>query len=322
MLQPLLVTQGSGGRFDLLAGERRLAAARQAGLQAVPCLLVHADAVRASELRAQAAVVSSRRQLETSTDVATARTSKSVNAEPESAGDLSSTALASERAPHPTGALDTVFTAAVDEIGGALDFVTVLAPAASVARSAFQQAVIADVIKVERRRAAALAAAAASLADNGQLQPEEFDWLEFTEELRRDIALEARLRGVEVEWLHSLKLRGALADKSAMMTAWTGVLHAVLSIAIAGDRVAIAVATPRVRPAIMLTVSLHAQARLTPAAGEEDGVAAAFLGGPGELLVASARHSARRQGGRLSVSTAADSVSLEFVVPQALAYWQ
>ena len=65
VLQPLLVTQGSGGaRFDLLAGEKRLAAAQLAGLQAVPCLLVHADEARASELRTQAAVVAARREPE------------------------------------------------------------------------------------------------------------------------------------------------------------------------------------------------------------------------------------------------------------------
>src|SRR4051812_28282679 len=61
VLQPLLVTQGAGTRFDLLAGEKRLAAAHLAGLQAVPCLLVHADEARASELRTQAAVVAARR---------------------------------------------------------------------------------------------------------------------------------------------------------------------------------------------------------------------------------------------------------------------
>ena len=64
VLQPLLVTQGSGTRFDLLAGGKRLAAAHLAGLQAVPCLLVHADEARASELRTQAAVVAPRRERE------------------------------------------------------------------------------------------------------------------------------------------------------------------------------------------------------------------------------------------------------------------
>ena len=222
----------------------------------------------------------------------------------------------------PGRPFDSGLTAAVDEIGGALDFVTALMPAASAARSAFQQAVIADLIKVERRRSAALTAAASSLADTTALEPEEFDWIEFTEELRGDIALEARLRDVEVEWLHSLKLRPAVADKRAVMTAWRAILHATMGVCLAGDRVAIALATPRVRPAILLTASVHTQPRFRPATDEQDGGAAAFLGGPGELMLASARASARRQGGRLTVSTTEDSLTIEFVAPQSLAYWQ
>ena len=141
-------------------------------------------------------------------------------------------------------------------------------PAASAARSAFQQAVLADVIKVERRRSATLTAAASSLADSSPLSPQEFDWLEFTEELRGDAALEGRLRGVGVEWLPSLKLRPAVADRRVVMTAWRAILHAALGICIAGDRIAIAMATPRVRPAIILTVSVHTRPRFTPATQE------------------------------------------------------
>ena len=39
ILQPLIVTQGENGRYRLIAGERRLRAARIAGLAKVPCLL-------------------------------------------------------------------------------------------------------------------------------------------------------------------------------------------------------------------------------------------------------------------------------------------
>ena len=106
------------------------------------------------------------------------------------------------------------------------------------------------------------------------------------------------------------------------MTAWRAILHAALGICIAGDRIAIAMATPRVRPAIILTVSVHTRPRFTPAASEDRGGAAAFLGGPGELMLASARAAARRHGGRLTVSTTEDTVTIEFVAPQSLGYWQ
>ena len=106
------------------------------------------------------------------------------------------------------------------------------------------------------------------------------------------------------------------------MTAWRAILHATMGICLAGDRVAIALATPRVRPAIILTVSVHTQPRFNAAGDEQDGGAAPFLGGAGELMLASARASARRQGGRLTVSTTADALTIEFVAPQSLAYWQ
>ena len=49
VLQPILV-RPRGGRFDLIAGRKRLAAAHSAGLGEIPCLVHHADDVRASEL--------------------------------------------------------------------------------------------------------------------------------------------------------------------------------------------------------------------------------------------------------------------------------
>jgi ParB/RepB/Spo0J family partition protein len=49
VLQPVLV-RPRGGRFDLITGRRRLAAAHSAGLGEIPCLVHHADDVRAREL--------------------------------------------------------------------------------------------------------------------------------------------------------------------------------------------------------------------------------------------------------------------------------
>lgn len=299
VLQPLLVVQGPAARFQLIAGENRLTAAVSAGLQSVPCLVVHADEARAAELRAQAAV-----------------TSIVLEPEPEPEPVASAPALESG----PARPFDTVLTAAVADVSGTLDFVSALMPAAAAARSTFQQAMIADVIKVEKGRAAAVTAAASFLSDAEPLQPEEFDWLVFTEQLRTDVALEARLKGVEVEWLHSLQLRTALADRKAVMTAWTSILHAALDLTSAGDRVTISLATPRVRPAIIFTVSVRASAGFTAVEGGPDEVSA-FAGTIGELLLASARQSAQRQGGRLSVTAAGDSLTIEFAAPQPLAYW-
>lgn len=50
ILEPLLVTEKSGGRFELIAGERRLRAAKAVGLRAVPVLVRHADDLEKLEL--------------------------------------------------------------------------------------------------------------------------------------------------------------------------------------------------------------------------------------------------------------------------------
>ncbi len=49
VLQPILV-RPRGGRFDLITGRKRLAAAHAAGRGEIPCLVHHADDVRAREL--------------------------------------------------------------------------------------------------------------------------------------------------------------------------------------------------------------------------------------------------------------------------------
>ena len=49
VLQPVLV-RPRGGRFDLITGRKRVAAAHSAGLGEIPCLVHHVDDVRVREL--------------------------------------------------------------------------------------------------------------------------------------------------------------------------------------------------------------------------------------------------------------------------------
>ncbi|MCD8189320.1 MAG: ParB/RepB/Spo0J family partition protein [Clostridiales bacterium] len=50
VLQPLSVRRLSGGKYELISGERRLRASRLAGLEQVPCILVNADDLESSLL--------------------------------------------------------------------------------------------------------------------------------------------------------------------------------------------------------------------------------------------------------------------------------
>ncbi len=50
ILQPILVTPMSGGRYRIVAGERRWRAAREAGLDAVPCIVRELDVVQQMEI--------------------------------------------------------------------------------------------------------------------------------------------------------------------------------------------------------------------------------------------------------------------------------
>ena len=50
VLQPLLVVPSSGGRYRIIAGERRYRAGRQAGLETLPCIVKDIDVVRQMEI--------------------------------------------------------------------------------------------------------------------------------------------------------------------------------------------------------------------------------------------------------------------------------
>ncbi len=50
VLQPLLVVPASGGRYRIVAGERRFRAGRAAGLETLPCIVKDIDVVRQMEI--------------------------------------------------------------------------------------------------------------------------------------------------------------------------------------------------------------------------------------------------------------------------------
>ncbi len=50
VLQPLLVAPSSGGRYTIIAGERRFRAGRTAGLETLPCIVKDIDVIRQREI--------------------------------------------------------------------------------------------------------------------------------------------------------------------------------------------------------------------------------------------------------------------------------
>ena len=50
VLQPLLVAPAGGGRYMIIAGERRYRAGREAGLETLPCIVKDIDVIRQREI--------------------------------------------------------------------------------------------------------------------------------------------------------------------------------------------------------------------------------------------------------------------------------
>ena len=289
ILQPLLVATREGSRFELLAGSHRLSAARQAGLSAVPCLVVNADVEAAMKLRAQVK-------------------RHGIAESPATTGSDSVDNT-------PPALLRTAFA----EISTSLRFVNSLAPIARADESAGRAAMVLDAISVESHRMATMAAVGGLLMRTDPLRLRPLDCAAVLETIRAEIKLAARMKGVNVEWTQSLALAKTVADREALATGWSALMHAMLGVAREGDHLTIALSTARVRPAIMLEVMLRG--------GSINGSVDSLLdtdrgdhpaGQAGAMMLASARQSAQLHGGRLTVRAVDDGIALSFVTPQPL----
>ena len=294
VLQPLLVAARDGSRFELVAGWNRMTAAREAGLTNVPCLLVHADADAVATLRSQA----ERRAMPPVPEPV----------EPPPVPEPVVTAA-------PTGVMGAAFA----EMRSAVRFISALAPIARTNESAARMALIVSAIGMEATRAATMAAAADLLTRTEPVRVAPVDCPAILKIVRAQIALEARLKGVQVTWRESLDLELTVADRDALLTGWAALVHAMLGAAREGDRLEVSLTTPRVRPAIILELTLHSGSVRDAAGRFFDTEWPEHPGGQsGAVMLDGARHSARLHGGRLSVETIDSGVTLAFVAPQPL----
>ena len=291
LLQPLLVTSRESSRFELVAGRHRLSAARKAGLAAVPCLLVNAEGEAATRLKEH-----------------TERRSMIEEQQPEPA-PLSPEAVA----------IGEVLRTAFSEISNSMRFIDSLAPIARANESGFRATMIVNAISVEAHRATTLAASASLLTRREPLALEPVDCASLLQTIRSEVKIEARLKGIAVTWSESVALARTVADREALSAGWSAFLHAMLALAEEGDRLEVALDAPRVRPALILKVTLHTEA---PAPNLDRFFDASWARHPagrcGAIMLGAALQSARLHGGRLSAATVDDGVSLTFVAPQPL----
>jgi len=133
------------------------------------------------------------------------------------------------------------------------------------------------------------------------------------------VKVEARLKGVTIEWSESVALARTVADSEALSAGWSALLHAVLALAEEGDRLEVALDAPRVRPALILKVTIRTGAPAPNLDRFFDSAWTAHPGGRcGAIMLAAAHQSARLHGGRLSAGTVDGGLSLTFVAPQPL----
>ena len=292
LLQPLLVTSREPSRFELLAGRHRLSAARQAGLSAVPCLLVNTDH-DADKLKAHTERKSTIEDKPTPPPVV--------------APSIDSSATAD------------VLRTAFSEISTSMRFIDSLAPIARINDSGLRATMLVNAISIEAHRATTLAAAASLLTRREPLRLEAIDGAAVLQAIRAEVRVEARMKGVTIDWTQSVALARTVADVEALSTGWSALVHALLSLADDGDRLEIMLDAPRVRPALILQVKMHCD---SPAPAGDRFFDATWIDHPagrsGAVMLAAALQSARLHGGRLSLGTIDDGLSLTFVAPQPL----
>jgi hypothetical protein len=110
-------------------------------------------------------------------------------------------------------------------------FVNSLAPVARASESAARVSMILNAISIEANRAKVMAAAASLLTRTEPVRWAAFDCAALIDVIRAQVALEARVKGVRLEWTDSFGLDATVADLEALTTAWSALLHTVLDVA-------------------------------------------------------------------------------------------
>ena len=286
VLQPLLV-RSSGGRFHLIAGARRLDAAKLAGVRHVPCIVHDIDEQKASALRRGAALNGVR--------------------EPVSVAPAVTAPLAPPVLRQLAGSIDSA-QACLAAVGATPDC------AASDKRTV-------DFARAELERAGTLAKAAAVTIDMPALQPRRFNATALLHDIQARCERVCRPAGITLELSAGDAVdRPVVADQSMLKLAITAAIDAFTAMVqhAAPATLRLAVRPVSVRPALILELSQDA-ARLPDVAssGVEAGGGAQASGTAESLLLAAAVKIVKAHGGRAEIGNGPSGATLmTLVVPQ------
>jgi hypothetical protein len=286
VLEPLLV-RPQGRRFRVIAGAKRLCAARAAGLRTVPCLVQDVDEEMATRIR--------------------------------EAVSLKTTALS------PAGgeAVGAAQLAAGEGSGRDVDFVAALSTALHAAGAdPLRRSVLADLGASELARARCVAALADLPAEASALERAPFNIGEVLTGAVAAILPEARLRGVRLDVTGPATEFWISADRRLVSTAVTALLHGALALSQGpGSPIRVRMHGTTIRPALIFEVVLD-EAELDPSTARRlfDGNLKPHPCGPvGACLLGGTRRVARLHGGRADAQPEpTGGWTLTFVVPRPL----
>ena len=296
VLEPLLVTR-RGLEFRVIAGMRRLRAARTIGLSTVPCLVYEADEEKAMELRqAVAGRVAAPVPIAGPLDVP-------IPAEP---------ATALEPGVDPGGAVTAGLADELPDVNAGID-------------PGLRRAVLEDLSVVEALRAQIASGSSDLLSRTIVVERAPASPVSIVSEAIAAVALEARLRGVRVEMIWPDREASMTLDAPRCRTVLIGLLHSMLSLCTRETNV-LEVRTEMtiVRPALIVECRLRRDGRDQILVQEEalghffDAEWSEHPCGPsGARLLAALFRVARAHGGRVQVAPTV----VTFVIPKPLTEW-
>ena len=296
VIEPLHVGR-RGAFYRVIAGMRRLRAARRIGLDTVPCLVHEVDEERLSDMRDAAA----------DRLMIALPPAEPENVEPEPV--------------HPVAPVRTVAEPTIGEAALGLDFVAALLPAMNAAGGdRLRWGVLTDLAAVELSRTK-VAGQAHEILRGGALDRASVDHLALVSGVVTAIATEARLRGVRVDVAAPDVDRDIFLDGARCRDALTGLLQSLLALAPRGGTVlSVSAQMTSIRPALIVECLLResdpelgaeAFARFFDAGWRE------HPSGPnGASMLAALALTARAHGGRVDVKPAANGCLVTFVVPR------